>query len=158
VKREGHQYVHAVLLNDPVWRINRRALRQIKFRYEPEYFDYWDAPEAIGGRQVRVVYTMSFQPDDEDDACPECKLLMSILQLDPEQYPEHARRISQQVQERERRQREKREKAQEKRGKAQHALRHLLDGADESDEDEPSPDLMELLKRERNDSDASDTA
>lgn len=150
-------FVHAVLLNDPVKRIYNDTLRRLRFQHGPEEFHYLGAPEAICGRHVRVVYPMPFKPDEEDDACPECKQLLSILRVDPEQYPPQARRIKQQVRERERELHEKRQRAAEERGKAQHAVRRLFDAEpDDADEEEPSPDLMELLRRaDRDDPDAA---
>jgi hypothetical protein len=158
VKRENHQYVHAVLLNDPVVRQNRQSLRHIKFRHEPEYFDSWNAPEAICGRTVRVVYPLTFKPDDEGDACPDCARLISIFQLDPERYKAIARQFAEQVRERESRARERHEKAREKQAEAERKLARMF--ADADDEEEVSPELRALLepRAERNDSDASDTA
>lgn len=158
VKREDHPYVHAVLLNDPVWRSNRFALRRMGLLHEPAYFDYWDAPEAICGRTVRVVYPMHFQPHKEEGACRECTQLMDILQIAPERYPDLAREVTQQVQERESRAREKHEKAREKQAEAERMLADMFDAID--DEIEVPPELTALLepRAEHGESDASDTA
>jgi hypothetical protein len=142
----ARMFVHAVLLDDPVKRLHRHALRRLTFRREPLFLNYWEATEAICSRRVRVIYAMSFHPE-EDDACRECKQLMTILERNPEQYPEEARRIAQQVQERERH-RQERINAQQERQTAHRKARRFLEGVDEPDEEEPPPpDLMELLKR-----------
>jgi hypothetical protein len=157
-KREDHPYVHAVLLNDPVWRSNRSALRRVKFRHEPAHFDYWDAPEAICGRPVRVVYPMHFQPHKEEGACPECTQLIDILLIAPEKYPDLARQMTEQVQERESRSREKYEKAREKQAEAERKLARMFDAIDE--EEELPSEITALLepRAEHDESDASDTA
>lgn len=158
VKREDHPYVHAVLLNDPVWRSNRSAVRRMKFRHEPAYFNYWDAPEAMCGRPMRVVYPMHFQPEKEEGACPECTQLMDILLIAPEKYPDLARQITEQVQERESRSREKYNEAREKLAEAERKLARAFDAVD--DEEVLPPEITALLepRAERDGSEASDTA
>jgi hypothetical protein len=154
----ARNYVHAVLLNDPVNRWNSQVLRHLAGRREPLELNSWEATEALCSRHVRVVYLMTFHPE-EDDACPQCKQLMIILQRNPEQYPEEARRVAQEVAERERRIQERRN-AEQQRETAHRKAKRFLEGVDEFDEDEPppAPDLMELLKRDRNDPEASGTA
>jgi predicted ATPase with chaperone activity len=152
-------YVHAVLLNDPVKRWNRRVLRRLAGRREPLELNSWEATDAICSRHVRVVYLMSFQPAKEDNPCRECTQLMTILQQNPEQYPEAAQRIAQEVQEREWEMQQRKNAQQERESKRRKAKRFLEGVADEiDDEEEPPLDLMELLKRDRDDPDASHTA
>jgi hypothetical protein len=153
-------YLHAVLLDDPVKRLHRHSLRQLRGRRELRFFNYSDAPEAMCSRRVRVVYPSTFQPDDDDDVCQDCKQLMAILQLDPEQYPEQARRTAKRVQEHEDELREK----HEKRAKAQKAQDKILAAPDifaavaEIDE-EDAADLFDLLRRDgRDNPDVSNTA
>jgi hypothetical protein len=133
--------VHAVLLNDPVKRWNGHTVKRLKSLHEPLYLNYWEAAEAICSRRVRLVYAMSFHPED-DDACPDCKRLVAILQFAPEQYPTQARLIEQQVQERERLTLERKNAQREAK-----RLFGAVEAVDESDEEEPPPDLMDLLKR-----------
>jgi hypothetical protein len=60
---------------------------------------------------------------------------MTILQFDPEQYPQQARLIAQRVEEHERCMRERKN--------AQQEAKRVFEGVDESDEEEePPPDLM----------------
>ena len=60
---------------------------------------------------------------------------MTILQFDPERYPQQARLIAQRVEEHERRMRERKN--------AQQEAKRVFEGVDESDEEEePPPDLI----------------
>jgi hypothetical protein len=145
-------YVHAVLLNDPVHYLGRETSRWLTSQREPLELDYWHAAEAMCGRRVRVVYKMPFHPE-EDDACPDCKQLMTILRFNPEQYPEQARVIEQRIQAEDERRTQERERRARERKNARREVVSLFLGVDEADEDEP-PDLMELLRRDRDDPDA----
>jgi hypothetical protein len=151
-------YVHAVLLNDPVKRWNWQVLRRLAGRREPLELNSWEATEAICSRHVRVIYRMTFQPEAEDNPCRECTQLMTILQQNPEQYPEAAQRIAQEVQERQWEIQQRKNAQQERETASQKAKRFLEAVADESDdEDEPPLDLMELLKRDRDNQSDSHT-
>ncbi len=79
-------FVHAELLNDPVKRLNRKVLRRLGCK--PLELDSRKAAEAICSRYARVLYRRTFQPEAEDNPCPECTQLMTILQQNPEQCPE----------------------------------------------------------------------
>jgi hypothetical protein len=60
---------------------------------------------------------------------------MTILQSDPEQYPQQAGLLAQRVEEHERRMRERKN--------AQQEAKRVFEGVDESgEEEEPPPDLM----------------
>jgi hypothetical protein len=145
-------YVHAVLLNDPVHHLGRQTTRLLMLQQEAVELDYWHGAEAMCGRSVRVVYKMPFHLE-EDDACPDCKRLMTILRFDPDQYPEQARVIGQRVQaEDERRRLERENRVREQKGARQEVVSFFLgaDVADEADEDK-QPDLIELLRRDRDD-------
>jgi hypothetical protein len=151
-------YVHAVLFNDPVWRRNGDTLRRLRFQREPVNLPPWDAVEAICSRRVRLVYPMTFHSEDED-ACPDCKQLTTILRLDRERYPEQARLIGKRVQEEDERRTQERERRRQERKNVRREANRFFGAVDESDDDEPPPDLMELLRRaDRDDPDASHTA
>jgi hypothetical protein len=144
-------FVHAVLLSDPARPWTRYKARRFRSLREPEHIEYaFDAPEAVCGRRVRLVYPMSFD-DEEDDACPDCLKLIAIWQIDPEEYRRQARIVEQEIEQRERSKRE--------RQRAQTEAKRLFEALDESDDEEPPPDLMDLLERaDRDNPDSSHTA
>ena len=78
---------------------------------------------------------------------------MTILRFNPEQYPEQARVIEQRIQAEDERRTQERERRARERKNARREVVSLFLGVDEADEDEP-PDLMELLRRDRDDPDA----
>jgi hypothetical protein len=100
--------VHAVLLECPdKWR--RRKLDRFKQISHVEFIEYeWNAPQSVCGRSVRVVYPMPFDAD-EDDACPQCKQLLLVRSIDPEEYHRQLHDL-----ERQERQRKSRRLAQKK--------------------------------------------
>ena len=144
-------FVHAVLLNDPARPWTRHKARRFRSLHEPEHIEYAsEAPDAVCGRRVRLVYPMSFD-DEEDDACPDCLKLIAIWQIDPEEYRRQARVVEQEIEQRERSRRE--------RQKAQKEAKRLFKAVDESDDEEQPLDLIDLSERaDRDEPDASHTA
>jgi hypothetical protein len=118
---------------------------------EPERIEFAsEAPEAVCGRRVRLVYPMSFD-DREDDACPDCLKLIAIWRIDPDEYRRQARIVEQEIQQRERSRRERRE--------AQTEAKRPFEAVDESEAEDEPLDLMDLLERaDGDDPGASHTA
>lgn len=79
------QPVHAILLDDPRNRQQRKLALSRRTR-TIEYIEYsWSAPQTVCGIDVRVVYPMPFNTD-EDDACKGCKGLLKVRSMDVEVY------------------------------------------------------------------------
>jgi hypothetical protein len=148
-------FVHAVLLNDPVKRLNRLKLsRRVKSESGLIHFEHWDAPEAICSRRVRLVYPMPFDTAEPENPCNQCLGLLEVLRKNPNLYPSEADRVRREVEEQERKLRE--------RARAEKRAIRFLEGRgdepDDYDDDDEQPDLMELLKRADPDDPDSDSS
>ncbi|MGV0582101.1 hypothetical protein ABQE57_25850, partial [Mycolicibacterium elephantis] len=94
--------VHAVLVQAPS-RWEQHKLEKLARHRGIQFIEWeWNAPYSMCGVQVRVVYPMTFDTD-EDDACPECKALAAIRSIDPAEYMRQAAQVAQRRRQREQR-------------------------------------------------------
>jgi hypothetical protein len=87
---DGCLPVHTVVLDEPN-RWARHRLERLKCVTGVQFIEYaWEAPHALCGVPVRVVYPTAFD-GDADDACPECTSLAITRSIDPGEYERQLR-------------------------------------------------------------------
>jgi hypothetical protein len=91
---DGCLPVHTVVLDEPSpWACHR--LERLKRLAGIQFIEYaWEAPRALCGVPVRVVYPTAFDVAD-GDACPECRGVAEVRSIDPGEYQRQLRDLEQ---------------------------------------------------------------